>query len=161
MLDFSPFGHRTSFLSKAKNLYHLRLWDASLRSSMTLFAVFLRCLVAALARHDNGGVFTYLSLPLAPSGHRPLVAAPSMTGALFLRSLVAALCRDDSASVFTYLSFRYVVRRVVEGFARKNLLLCGCCRCFTSFQHDRCAILLNLYWTQVKFRLFLADIGKK
>ena len=35
MLDFSPFGHRTSFQSKAKNLYHLRLWDASLRSSMT------------------------------------------------------------------------------------------------------------------------------
>ena len=60
-------------------------------------------------------------------------------------AFVAALCRDDSAGVFTYLSFRYVVRRVVEGFARKNLLLCGCCRCFTSFQHDRCAILLNLY----------------
>lgn len=40
---------------------------------------------------------------------------------LFLRSLVATLCRDDNASVFTYLSFRYVVRRVVEGFAQKNL----------------------------------------
>ena len=58
---------------------------------------------------------------------------------LFLRSLVAALCRDDNAGVFTYLSFRYVVRRVVEGFARKNLLLCVCCRCFTLFQHDRFA----------------------
>ena len=47
---------------------------ASLRCFATLkhdrFAVFLRCLVAALARHDNAGVFTYLSLPLAPSAFK-------------------------------------------------------------------------------------------
>ena len=31
VIAFSPFGRRTSFLSKAKNLYHLRLWDAWLQ----------------------------------------------------------------------------------------------------------------------------------
>ena len=28
VIAFSPFGRRTSFLSKAKNLYHLRFWGS-------------------------------------------------------------------------------------------------------------------------------------
>ena len=97
-----------------KNLFSFAVVvDASLHSSMTSSLLFLRFLVATRDRHDNAGVFTYLSLPRPSSrschfdNRRNLFSFAVIADAslhssmtcslLFLRFLVAILCLNHKS----------------------------------------------------------------
>jgi len=97
VISFSPFGRRTSFLSEAKNLYHLRFWGSFDNAAFSRparhehypcyvrpFAVGINFVEPAFARSEIK-VNLYLAC---------LIAALSKPAAF-----VALLARDDKYAV--------------------------------------------------------------